>query len=80
MNTPELGRIRIPPKVHYLLTFVIVSSMLYVIFTLLPTTHLTYGIGLPTATQVIFKSDPAITLYSGSGGIENLGFTRRTIK
>ena len=34
--------------------------------------------GLPTATQVMFKSDPAMTLYSGSGGMENLGFTRRT--
>ena len=46
--------------------------------TLLLTTHFTYGMGLPTATQVMFKSEPAMTLYSGSGGIENLGLTRRT--
>lgn len=44
----------------------------------LPSFHLTYGIGEPTATQVNVRLAPNITSFNGSGGTENCGGTRRT--
>lgn len=40
--------------------------------------HCTYGIGEPTATQVMLSEAPGITSYTDSGAMLNRGGTRRT--
>jgi len=45
-----------------------------------PFCHFTFGIGDPTATQVMFSLPFCCTSYFGSGGMENRGATRRTKK
>ena len=45
-----------------------------------PSLHLTNGMGLPTATQVMFKLAPFLTSYFASGLMVKCGGTRRTAK
>ena len=61
-------------------TFFPMGSSLSGVRSLDPSLHLTNGIGLPTATQVIFKLAPFLTSYFASGLMVKCGGTRRTAK
>ena len=61
-------------------TFFPMGNSLSGVRSLDPSLHLTKGMGLPTATQVMFRLAPFFTSYFASGLMVKCGGTRRTAK